>query len=283
MDVSLMKIAIITNIAKDIGLVNATRAAELLSGRAEIYMSRDCKLPKPLDINYVGYEELWTKADAALVIGGDGTLLRVAAKCARNNIPALGINLGKVGFLTEVEPADMADAAEKLLSGEYVTEKRMLLKIRVNDETDGYHALNDVVVSKPEGMRLISLDLFTDGELVNHYVGDGLIIATPTGSTGYSISAGGPVVDPRMSLYIATPICAHMLAVRSAILSSEKELVIKLGRDYVDNSAIITTDGERQRFISADDEIKITKSGYEFELIRIGKSSFYYTLISKLS
>ncbi|MDD6763813.1 MAG: NAD(+)/NADH kinase [Clostridiales bacterium] len=278
-----MKIAIITNVSKDIGLVTAMKAAELLSGRAELYMSRECVLPGNYNITYLPYEALWSEAEAVLVIGGDGTLLRVAARCAQNNIPALGINLGKVGFLTEVEPDDMASAAKKLLSGEYITEKRMLLKISVNGETAGYHALNDVVVSKPEGMKLISLDLFTDGELVNHYVGDGLIIATPTGSTGYSISAGGPVVDPGMSLYIATPICAHMLSVRSAILSAEKEITLRLGSDYANTSAIITTDGERQRFISADDEITITKSDYKFELIRIGRSSFYNTLISKLS
>ncbi|MGM9937043.1 MAG: NAD(+)/NADH kinase [Candidatus Ornithomonoglobus sp.] len=278
-----MKIAIITNVSKDIGLVTAMNAARLLSGRAELYMSKDCVLPKDYDINYVPYESLWAEADVMLVIGGDGTLLRVAARCAKNKIPALGINLGKIGFLTEVEISEMESSLNKLLNGEYITEKRMLLKISVNGERVGYHALNDVVVSKPEGMKLISLDLFTDGELVNHYIGDGLIIATPTGSTGYSISAGGPVVDPGMSLYIATPICAHMLSVRSAILSAEKEITLRLGSDYVDNSAIITTDGERQRFISADDEVRITKSDYQFELIRIGKSSFYNTLISKLS
>lgn len=278
-----MKIAIITNITKDIGLITAMNAAEYLRGRAEIYMPRDCVLPQELGIKYVPYEQIWTIADTVIVIGGDGTLLRVASKCARNKIPALGINLGKVGFLTEVEPGEMKQALDKLLCGEYTIEDRMLLKIRVNDENVSYHALNDVVIAKTEGMRLISLDLFTDGELVNHYVGDGLIIATPTGSTGYSISAGGPVVDPRMNLYISTPICAHMLSVRSAVLAAERELTLRLGSDYKENSAIITTDGERQRFISPEDEIKITKSDYKFELIRIGTSSFYNTLISKLS
>ena len=278
-----MKIAIITNKTKDSGLLTTMRAAELLEGRAKLYMSDDCVLPGGMGINYVPYERLWEEAEAVLVIGGDGTLLGVASRCARAGIPALGINLGKVGFLTEVEPCDMDRALEKLLSGEYTVEKRMLLKIRVNDENVCYHALNDLVISKTDGMRLISLDLFTDGELVNHYVGDGLIIATPTGSTGYSISAGGPVVDPRMNLYIATPVCAHMLAVRSAVLPSERELTLRLGRDYPDNTAILTTDGERQRFISVDDELRITQSNYRFELIRIGESNFYNTLISKLS
>ena len=278
-----MKIAIITNKTKDIGLVTAIRAARLLEKRAEVIMADDCILPEKLNVRYIPCDRLWDEAEMMLVIGGDGTLLGVASKCARYGIPALGINLGKVGFLTEVEPDDMEQVIEKLLDGDYKTEQRMLLKICVNNENVSYHALNDVVIAKTEGMRLISLDLFTDGELVNSYVGDGLIIATPTGSTGYSISAGGPVVDPRMNLYIATPVCAHMLAVRSAVLPSDKELTIRLGRDYPDNTAIITTDGERQRFISIEDEIRITQSNYRFELIRIGTSSFYDTLIHKLS
>lgn len=278
-----MKIALITNTTKDTGLASASRAAELLRGRAELFMSDDCRLPLDAEVTYIPYDRLWKTVDTAIVIGGDGTLLRVATQCAKNSIPALGINLGKVGFLTEVEPGDMENALDKLLKGEYIKEQRMLLKIRVNDENVSYHALNDTVISKTDRARLISMDLFTDGELVNHYVGDGLIVATPTGSTGYSISAGGPVVDPRMELYVATPICAHMLAVRSAVLSAERELTLRLGRDYADNCAIITTDGERQRFISSEDELRITRSDYKFELIRLGTQSFYNTLISKLS
>ncbi len=278
-----MKIAIITNITKDIGLVTAMRVAELLSGRAEVYMSDDCILPKNCGITYIPYEDLWSAVELAIVIGGDGTFLRIASRCAINSIPALGINLGKVGFLTEVESTDIEDAIECVLDGRYVTEKRMLLKVRINDENVSYHALNDIVISKPEGIKLIGIDLYTDNELVSHYVADGMIIATPTGSTGYSISAGGPVVDPRMNLYIATPICAHMLAARSAVLPTERDIVIRLCRDYSDNAAIISTDGERQRFITVDDEVRISKSDYEFELIRIGKSSFYNTLVNKLS
>lgn len=278
-----MKIAIITNVTKDIGLVTAMRVAAVLSGEADVYMSDDCVLPNDYGITYVPYEELWSIVELAVVIGGDGTLLRVASRCAINSIPALGINLGKVGFLTEVESSDIEKAMKCVLDGEYVTEKRMLLKMRINDENVSYHALNDIVMSKPEGIKLIGIDLYTDNELVSKYIADGMIIATPTGSTGYSISAGGPVVDPRMSLYIATPICAHMLAARSAVLPSERDIVIKLSRDYSDNSAIISTDGERQRFISVDDEVRISKSDYEFELIRIGSNSFYNTLLSKLS
>lgn len=277
------KIAIITNVTKDMGFVSAKAVVSFLKDRAEIFMSDDCAMPDESGIKYVPYDELWENADIMLVIGGDGTLLRVASRCAKARIPTLGINLGHVGFLTEIELSDIKEAIDKLLIGEYTIEKRMLLKIKINNENVSYHALNDLVVSKPEGTTLVSLDLYAGSELVNRYTADGLIIATPTGSTGYSISAGGPVVDPRMSLFVATPICAHMLAIRSAILPAEKNIVIRLNNEYAGSTAVISTDGEKRRFITSNDEVHISKSNYEFELIRIGASSFYDTLIRKLS
>lgn len=276
------KIAVITNALKDIGLKTATRVAEYLSDKADVYMCNEHTLDSDAKITYVPFDELFECVDKAVVIGGDGTLLAVAPSCAKNSIPALGINLGTVGFLTEVEVADIENALSKVVSGEYMTQKRMLLKVRVNDEDTSYHALNDVVISKPEDVKIINIDLYTAGEHFNHYRADGLIISTPTGSTGYSISAGGPVVDPNMQLYIATPICAHMLSARSTVLSPDKELVLKLGKESL-SGATITTDGHLQRFVSVNDKVVISKSEYEFELIKLGKGSFYSILMDKLS
>lgn len=276
------KIAVITNALKDIGLKTATRVAEYLSDKADVYMCNEHTLDSDAKITYVPFDKLFECVDKAVVIGGDGTLLAVAPNCAKNSIPALGINLGTVGFLTEVEVADIENALSKVVSGEYMTQKRMLLKVRVNDEDTSYHALNDVVISKPEDVKIINIDLYTAGEHFNHYRADGLIISTPTGSTGYSISAGGPVVDPNMQLYIATPICAHMLSARSTVLSPDKELVLKLGKENL-SGATITTDGHLQRFVSVNDKVVISKSEYEFELIKLGKGSFYSILMDKLS
>lgn len=273
-----MKIAVITNKNKDTGLMTATKVAKFLCGKAEVFMSNDTVLDSACGVTYTEPDELFCVSDLAIVIGGDGTLLNVASQCAKANIPALGINLGRIGFMTEVEVSDIENSLTKLLSGEYTKEKRMLLKASIND-TETYHALNDIVVSKRDHEQLIGVDLYAGGELVYHYDADGLIIATPTGSTGYSISAGGPVVDPGMDLYVATPICAHMLLARSAVLPADKELTVKLS----DKDAIICADGQMQRIITCDDIIKISKSNYEFELIKIGKSSFYNTLINKLS
>ena len=244
-----MKIAVITNVTKDTGLSVAKNAAALLSDKADIYMLEECRLPDEFNINYVSYDELWNNADIAFIIGGDGTLLQAAPNCAKHGIPALGINLRKVGFLTEVEPDDMQTAFDSVLNGSYIVEKRMLINMQINDGSENFQALNDIVVSKPEDAKLIGAELYTDNELVNHYAADGLIIATPTGSTGYSISAGGPVVDPRMDLYVATPICAHMLSVRSAVLPADKDIIIKLSPDYPKNSAIVSADGEKRRLL----------------------------------
>lgn len=274
----MVNIAVLTNKTKDKSLMVAEKVVAYLSERAQVYMPDDCKLCTDFGVKYMSYNQIFDVADVAIVIGGDGTILRAATDCAKSNVPALGINLGTVGFLTEVEVADIETSLGKLLAGEYTKEKRMLLRATINGE-ESCDVLNDIVVSKRDHQQLIHLDLYADGELVYHYKADGLIIATPTGSTGYSISAGGPVVDPKLDLYIATPICAHMLLARSAVLPAECELEIRLGR----LDAIISADGLKQRIITSDDVVKIVKSEYEFELIKIGDSSFYNTLINKLS
>ncbi len=278
------KIAVMPNSGKDIGLLNTKRLVEFLCGKAEIFME-DSYSVLGMDVNYVPSSEIYDKADYAIVLGGDGTILLRAAQCAKRKIPVLGINLGKIGFMTEVETDDMETALEKFLNDDFKIEKRMMLRteIKKNDEVQfAFHALNDVVVSKTASENLICIELSTDGEEVNRYRADGLIIATPTGSTGYSISAGGPVVDPRMRLVVATPICAHSLAVRSAVLSSDKVVTIKINDSY-GTDAVVTADGDVQGYIKDADEVIITESEYDFELVKITNQSFYDTLIKKLS
>jgi NAD+ kinase len=279
------KIAIIPNNSKDLGLLYTKKIIEYLSGKAELYMDTAYQVIG-MNVNYVSLAELYDKAEILLVLGGDGTILQCAVESAKKKIPVLGINLGRIGFMTEVEIDNTQLALDKLLSGDYIKEKRMMMRVEIKKDNklrSCCHALNDVVVSKSAGERLIGMELYTDGQLVNRYIADGLIIATPTGSTGYSISAGGPVVDPRMQLYVATPICAHMLSVRSAVLPSEKTIVIKLDNTYPECDAIVSADGDVQGYIKDCDEVVITKSEYEFELIKIGKQSFYDTVLKKLS
>lgn len=279
----LKKIAILPNAGKDIGLVHTKRIIEYLKDKAELYMPTEYS---EAECGVLYSDDLFKKADAAIVLGGDGTIIQCATDCAKNNIEVLGINLGTVGFMTEVEIENVTEALDKLILGEYSVEERMLLKaeiIRRDNTVASYHALNDIVLSKTVGEKLINLELYTDDNLVNRYVADGLIIATPTGSTGYSISAGGPVSDPTMQLYIATPICAHMLSVRSAVLSSEKDIEIRFQNNMSEQNAVVTADGDVCGYINGTDRVKITKSKYAFKLIKTENRSFYETLLNKLS
>lgn len=223
-------------------------------------------------------------ADCAIVIGGDGTILNSAFSCAKANVPILGVNLGRIGFMTEVEVASIDEAIEALVKNEYITEERMMLKVEF--EKDGkkekFHALNDVVISKTDNAKLINMDLFSGADLINRYIADGLIISTPTGSTGYSLSAGGPVVNPLMELFLATPMCAHMLTSRPAVMPTDEALRVVLNSDN-NNCALISVDGEVVGKIGDLEEVKITKSNYKTKIIKIKKQSFYSIFTGKLS
>lgn len=275
------KIAVIPNHTKDMGLNVTKKLISALSGRAEIFMN---KLYKDYDlpVNYVG-DEIFEKAECAAVIGGDGTILRAAEPCARLNIPIMGINMGHIGFMTEIEKDEIEEAAERLLKGDYKTEERMMMKVAVckNDGNRSvYYALNDAVISKTNA-GMLSAEIYTDGEKVNEYIADGLIISTPTGSTAYSLSAGGPVADPSSELFIATPICAHMLSSRCAILSADKRISVCVTEKGA-GEAMITVDGQIKERIVCGEYVEIQKSTKKIKIIKMGKQSFYDVMIQKL-
>ena len=278
----MLKIAVIPNCLKDKDLSVTKELVDILRGRAEIYMQETS--PGIDGVNYAG-DEIYSLVDVVTVIGGDGTIIASALECAENNVPLLGINLGRVGFMSELEVSEMKNGIDKLLSGDYTEEKRMMMDIEIvkkNGEKLKFCALNDVVVQKTGNAKLIGLDLFSDGEKISHYISDGLIVSTPTGSTGYNFSAGGPVVNPLMSLYVATAMCPHMLGCRPAVMPAERNLVIKTDTGF-NNEAIAVVDGKTVCCVENGDEITVTKSVYETKLIKIVKRSFYDTIIEKLS
>jgi len=279
-----MNIAIIPNISKDMGLITTTRLVEVIGGRANIIMD------SMYDIGQFKAEftdrDIFEKCDTAIVLGGDGTILQVAGECAKRDIPILGINLGRIGFMSEVEQEDIENAVDKLLSGEYTIESRMMLKsdiIRDGLLQGTFHALNDVVISKAADVKLISTAIYCGEEKISEYICDGLIISTPTGSTGYNLSAGGPVIKPDMKLLAATPICAHMLSAKPMIIPDNPPITIKLSDKVSANSAIVVSDGDNIGYIKSGDEIIISRSEYETKLIKMGNSSFYDIFIRKLS
>lgn len=221
--------------------------------------------------------------ECAVVLGGDGTLIHVARKLAEKKIPVFGINMGNLGFLTHADSGKAKDALESLVAGEYCVEERMMLETSVDGQVFGT-ALNDVVITRNGFSRIIRVSIFVNGKPVCNSKGDGVIVATPTGSTGYSLSAGGPVVAPTTELFVITPICPHSLTARSIVLSGEDELhlIVREEKKTQDEEAILTLDGQRAKDLAAEDEIVIRKSDKKAYFIQLNNHSFFDALHRKL-
>ena len=218
-----------------------------------------------------------------LVIGGDGTMLRAARTVYGREIPLLGINQGYLGFLTEIEVEHLAESLRQLLEGDYEIERRMMLSARVyrNDVCIAdVNALNDLVVTKGALSRIIKMELYLDKQLVERYHGDGLIFSTPTGSTGYSLSAGGPIVYPAIDLCIVAPICPHSLIARPIIFSPEQGLTLRM--DSNNAPAMLTVDGQNGVELKKGDRIEIGKAQHDTCLIVVEKRNFFAVLREKL-
>ena len=228
-------------------------------------------------------EEFQKRAQLVLVIGGDGTMLRAARTVYEQETPILGINQGHLGFLTEIEVECLEESLLQFLEGDYEIEHRMMLTSRVyrnNKCIDEMNALNDLVVTKGALSRIIKLELYLDGRIVERYYGDGLIFSTPTGSTGYSLSAGGPVVQPEIDLCIVSPICPHSLIARPLIFSPEHTLVVRFGSNYA--PAMLTVDGQNGVELKRGDWIEIKKAKYDTSLVVLKKKNFFSVLRGKL-
>ncbi|WP_165863922.1 NAD(+)/NADH kinase [Capsulimonas corticalis] len=227
-----------------------------------------------------------TDADAVLVMGGDGTILATSRECASKGTPMLPIHLGRFGFLTEVSPEDLNPALDALLSGNFTVDERMMLRcesLRGADEEDqaSAFALNDVVIANGPLSRVLHLRMSVNGKYVTTYAADGIIIATPTGSTAYSLSAGGPLVHPSMQTILVTPICPHTLTARALLVPEDAEITIVVERDPQD-MVRVTVDGQVGFPLLAGDEIKVRRSPYPARLLTVGGADFYDKLQSKL-
>ena len=232
-------------------------------------------------IDTSGLLQYLDSADMIITFGGDGTILQTARAIAGRNIPILGINLGDKGFMTELE-RDEIGLIPKVLSGEYKIEERMMLDVSL--ERDGQQiltdfALNDVIINGHA--RVIEIIVFGDGRKISHFLGDGTIIATPTGSTAYSMSAGGPIVEPTAKNIIVTPICAHVLYAKSFVLASDRNVTVELGHDKK-NPAYLSVDGADSICLCSGDVIHIGKSNLETRFLRISNKSFYEKVGEKL-
>lgn len=249
-----------------------------------VFMSREASALLDKPEFYLPMEEITRSCCCILVLGGDGTMLNTARVAAPPGLPLLGINLGRLGFLSELDIPDIIPGLEKLVSGDYRVEERMMLESRVIRQgrvMETAIALNDAVITKGAFARLIRLKTNIDGENIGTYPADGIIVASPTGSTAYSLSAGGPVVTPEMELMLITPICPHSLWARPLVISSSSGVEVELLSDNAE--VMLTVDGQHAFRLEKNDSVLITRAPCKARFIRLNKRSFYSVLHSKLN
>lgn len=234
----------------------------------------------------VGFIDSPVEADALFVFGGDGTLLRALDRYAPLDVPVLGINLGRLGFLPEVQTGDMVRALTCLRTGDYREERRIMLSYCTKTEKSSAQgvATNEVAVSRGLSQRMIAMDVLSDGRQVEHYIADGVLIASPTGSTAYSLAAGGPVVSPDVSCLLITPVCPHSLHARPIVVSDQSRIEICLHMAEQREGILLSADGEPVLELSNDDKVEITRSPHDARLIRLpGERDFFGLVKRKLS
>lgn len=256
----------------------------LTDGGADVYIQNEYKpIFKSTKAKFENFDKAMSLCDCAIAIGGDGTILNIAKKAAFLNKSALGINAGRLGFMSGIE-RDELSLLTKLINKEYIIDERAMLKATI--EKDGevlssHHCLNDIVVSRGNFARLIDVTITCDGRSVSNMRSDGVIISTPTGSTAYSMAAGGPVVSPEADCIIETPICPHSLMDRSIIFSADKELIVTANNDQ-NNSPIMTVDGQEAFNLTPGCQIHIKKSDITTKLIKLKPENFYEVLNKKI-
>lgn len=280
------KIAIVTNMVKDPELKTTERIVPFMNERGV-----ECRVIRAFEREDITSDDDYTglsDVDVTIVLGGDGTLLRVSRAIAGTSVPVLGINLGTLGFLSSVEISSLERALECLLNGDYLIEHRMFMQVslfRASGIIEQYEALNDCVIGRSGFSRLISVKADINGDNVGIFSGDGILVSTPTGSTGYNLSAGGPIVTPEARLLVVTPVCSHSLASRSIVVSEKDSIVLELdnGVKKLTESALITIDGQDSTVLNLRDRLEVTGSEKSVGMIRFRDKGFFKVLNMKLN
>lgn len=237
----------------------------------------------PAHLEFKPLKRSLAKADVLVCFGGDGTILHAAKDAEVYGVPVLGVNTGSVGFMAELECSELSQLG-KLASGRYAVETRMMLDVRVmreNREIFSDVALNDAVVTKGAVARVVDLSVYGDKVLISDFAGDGVILSTPTGSTAYSMAAGGPIVEPTAENIIFTPICAHALHAKSFVLGPHRLVSVRLSKNSR-KTAYLSVDGGKAVRLQGGDRVEITKSHRQTRLVKLTGRSFYEILNQKL-
>lgn len=269
--------------------VNLTNAIidELVSLNAEVLMQKEHSEYIVSDkVCFLEYEAVLENCDIIIAVGGDGTVTRYASDAAIHHKPILGINGGHLGFLSGLEKTEIKRLSS-LVNGEYILTKRMLLLASIVDENgktcESFYCINDAVIGRGTSPRMVDVTVNLDGHILGRHRADGIIVSTPTGSTAYSMSAGGPVVDPHIECIILTPICSHSLTARSVVCSSASELVLENSSDENDIRQLsLVTDSREPVNIPYKSKVVIKKADIALEFITVKKQKFYEILNEKM-
>lgn len=228
-------------------------------------------------------EDALKELDFIISLGGDGTLLGIAREIAKFNIPILGVNIGNLGFLTEVDCSEFKSAMERINSGSYYIEERIMLSCNINnmDSSKQYKCLNDIVIAKGTLARMAKFEIFIDEKFYTSFTADGVIISTPTGSTAYSLSAGGPIMYPNLKLMSITPICPHSLGLRTMVIDGKSHISVNIKRQ--NEELYLTVDGQQSKELKDKDEVHISMSPYSCKLIKLEGYDYFDILRKKIT
>lgn len=280
-----MKTAVVVNLSKEEAISCAGEISLLmLSNNADVFMLSECApFYKGVKVSYTDtIEELFRICDIAITVGGDGTIIHAAKYAARFNKPLIGVNVGRLGFAADIE-IDGISELTRILDGNYSVEERVLFDVEVikNGVSKNYLAVNDAVIARGQLSKIIDLQVTLDDEEIAKYRADGLLFSTPTGSTAYSLSAGGPIIAPQLDCILMTPVCPHSLFSRSVIFEGNSVLTVSV-KIPCECCCVLTIDGEKNVDILADDIVKIRKSDLKLKFVSINKRNFYRKLNEKL-
>ncbi len=282
-----MKLGLIPNISKediiktiDL-LVTQINDAGMEYGLSNIMLGMHDEFPDSIkNSNFLPLDELIKFSDLIVSIGGDGTILSTAYSIRNTEKPIIGVNLGKMGFLAEFDVDSFKELLNDLKKGSYLVEKRMTLRGKIEGVDEELYAINDIVIDKGSWAKLIELTIKIDNDYVSTFSADGLIVATPTGSTGYSLAAGGPIVNPKTKAITLSPIAPHILTMRPLVISGEQKITIVARSLY--GKVNINSDGQRTISRNTPVTIEITRGKNSFNLVHSNKSNYFEILRNKL-
>lgn len=278
------KFVIVTNLYKDPELKISNQIAEYIKVKGGEAINLNKFNPDIVRFEELDYNRIPEDTECIIVLGGDGTMIRVVRKTRMLDIPVIGVNLGTLGYLCELDRENMYQAIDKMLEDQHIVERRLMIKGYRKNEVKGRTALNDIVVHGAGVLAIIRLNVYVNGQFLATYDGDGVIISTPTGSTGYNLSAGGPIIEPGANVLTLTPINAHNLNSKGIILRGEDTIEVELvpRRSNKDDNVNVSCDGDHFVTLSAGERFVIQRAVHTIKICKVNKQSFLETMRRKM-